>query len=187
MPKIKDEKKALRESFDVYGKVIIASLQFETELSEHVYDILKQMQDSMLKAGIELGRGKKEWKWDNSSEGERYLGVRVPIKKFRSLDVDKKTRLYFGLAFSLWIEKEIEAFPYVALSVDYPSNSKENQRKWQDHFKKAKAKLDKNYQLKSYAGCLYLWPAKPNTCRRKSLDEINQDLHDIMSQLLKMV
>lgn len=184
MPIAKDEKKALRDSFDVYGKVLIASLQFENELSEHVYDILKSMQEDFRTAGIEFSRGKKEWKWEDSNEGKKWIGIKIPIKKFKDFDVDGKKILYLGVVFNLGIEKDKDVFPYVALSLDYLGNS---QKKWQSHFKNVKEKLDKKYKLKPYAAYLYLWPADPDSYRRKSLDEVDKDLKDIVSKFLEVV
>jgi hypothetical protein len=184
MAKVKDEEKALRESFEVYGKVLIASRQFEEELSEHICDILKSMREDISNSGIELGRGKKAWKWENPGEGEKYVGIGVPIRKFPDLEVDGKKILYLGVIFNVRIENENEAYPYVALSFSYGGDS---QKKWQDHFKKAESKVNRKYMLKAYAGYLEMWPSDLNDYRRDNLDDIDNDLKDIVRSFIKVV
>jgi hypothetical protein len=141
---------------------------------------LHSLNEEFRKAGVQLGENKKDWKDKDAEESERYLGVKIPIMKFKNLQQDGEAHLNVGLAYSLWIEKEDEVNPYVIISLDYPSS-----KQWKSYFQEAEKRLDKEgYKLKAYANASWLHPKAYDKYRRQNLEDIDHDLEEMVKKFL---
>jgi hypothetical protein len=180
----KDEEKALIDSFEMYGKVIIASKQFESQLQDHLYQVFEdKLKDDLEGAGLECGKKKlPKIEEDKAKDMERYIHILMPIERFKDEEIHEEEEFYWGLglAYSIEPEEEKETLPYAYISVYY------KQKRWKDYFKTAKL-VNRKYKIKPFADYTYLFPKNLDEYRRSKLEDIDSDLIDLTKEFMEII